>query len=182
MKKITGKKIAQGFLGTLRLNDLPVKVLDKVAKGCGAEDQDEVTREFFRFCGCPHYVDENGRSQTDTDSVQWQADIALFSAGLRLTFCERDFDWDQHAADQKELEQLRDFRKQVWAEKVRRNPDCVVTRECAEAAGLKVKYDAPTGKVSVRKNGIATPLPDWQETCNKKAGRDLSKSAISVIA
>jgi len=179
MKKLTGKKIAQGFLGTLRLNDLPVKVLDKVAKGCGVEDQDEVTREFFRFCGTPKYVDENGRSQTDTDSVQWQADLALFSAGLRLTFCEQDFSWDQHKKDQAELEALREFRKSVWTEKVRRNPACEATREAAESAGLKVKFNEVTSAVSVRRNGKATPITEWQETCNKRAGRDLSKSGIT---
>ena len=163
MKKITGKKIAQGFLGTLRLNDLPVKVLDKVAKGCGVEDQDEVTREFFRFCGTPNYVDKNGRSQTDTDSVQWQADLALFSLGKRLTFCEQDFSWDQHKKDQAELEKLREFRKSAWAEKVRRSPACEATRSGAEAAGLKVKFDEATGKVSIRRNGKATPLTEGGE-------------------
>ena len=156
------------------MNDLPVDVLDSIAKAHGIEDRDDVTREFFRFAG--------GGSE-DTTSPQWNSDFCLqWKHGLRLTFCPREFDWDQQRADQKELEQLRDFRKQVWAEKVRRNPDCAVTRECAEAAGLKVKYDATTGKVSVRKNGKATPLPEWQEVCNKRAGRDLSKSAISVIA
>jgi hypothetical protein len=172
--KLTIKKVVQGFLGSLRMSDLPVDVLDSVAKSCGVEGQDkldEVTRDFVHWAGSKH------------GAVQNEADLALqYKHGLRLTFCEREFSWDQQRADQKELEQLRDFRKQVWAEKVRRNPDCAVTRECAEAAGLKVRYEATTGKVSIRKNGKATPLPEWEEVCSKRAGRDLSKSAISVIA